>query len=245
MSKLRSINTAIWGDTWFEELSPSQKLLFIYFITNEKTNMLGVYEISIKKISFETGINKTDIEKFLTQFEIDGKIMYKSNRVILLNYIKHQNYNFNMMKSAVECYNNLPNELKIQDISNLEKTKHGFDTLCNGFGMVRKVEVEYELEDEKEKESKVEKPKLHLFKDSEFYDFEKFKTQFVNTDYEKADLKYYHESVMNWSASKGEKKIDWIATARGFMSRDKKEDKLQLKKTEKLQSISPTYKRLD
>ena len=53
MSKLRSVNTAFWSDPWVEDLTPSEKLLYIYFITNEKTNMLGIYELSIKKISFE------------------------------------------------------------------------------------------------------------------------------------------------------------------------------------------------
>jgi len=246
MSKLRSVSTAFWSDPFIEELSPSEKLLYLYLITNEKTNMLGIYESSFKKISFETGIPIKTIEEAFKRFETLSKVKYIKNYVIMVNFMKHQNFNTNMMKSAIDIYHNLPNELK-DSILVIDKSNpiESFETLSNHFGMVRKVEVEYELEDEKEKESKVEKPKLHLFKDSEFYDFEKFKTQFVNTVYEKADLKYYHESVMNWSASKGEKKIDWIATARGFMSRDKKEDKLQLKKTEKLQSISPTYKRLD
>ena len=74
MSKLRSINTAIWSDTWFEDLTPNEKLLFIYLITNEKTNMLGVYEASVKKISFETGINKETVSKALKGFETIGKV---------------------------------------------------------------------------------------------------------------------------------------------------------------------------
>lgn len=73
------------------------------------------------------------------------------------------------------------------------------------------------------------KNKLHLFSESEFFNFEKFESEFVNTDYEVADLKFYHEAVKNWSASKNEKKIDWIATARNFMLRDIQSNKLQLK----------------
>ena len=53
MSKLRSLNTAFWSDTWVEDLEPLKKLLFIYLVTNDKTNMLGIYEASIKKISFD------------------------------------------------------------------------------------------------------------------------------------------------------------------------------------------------
>lgn len=198
--------------------------------------MLGVYEISIKKISFETGINRPDIEKYLLQFEKDGKIMYKENRVVLLNYLKHQNFNTNMMKSAIECYNELPIKLKLLNINTLEKTKQGFETLCQGFGMVRKDEYELEvLEDEVEDESKVEgeckksENKPHLFCDSIFFVFEEFEKQFEGTDYELADLRFYYENVKNWSAGGGNKKLDWIATARNFMLKDRQENKLILK----------------
>lgn len=159
MSKLRSINTVIWSDTWFELLNPEAKLLFIYFVTNEKTNMLGVYEISIRKVSFETGIKEPNIIKYLNDFEKEGKIKYNHNRVLLLNFLKHQNYNFNMMKSAIRIYNELPKELKVMSINDLEETKEGFKTLCNGFGGVRKVEYEYEYElEEEDKEEDEEKP---------------------------------------------------------------------------------------
>lgn len=157
MSKLRSINTSIWSDTWFEDLETDQKLLFIYLITNDKTNMLGVYETSIKKISFETGITKARIEKSFVDFENVGKIKYQSNRVILLNFLKHQNYNQNMKISAVRCYNELPEELKTLGSVTLEETKQGFETLCQGFGRVRKIEVEYEYELESELECESEK----------------------------------------------------------------------------------------
>jgi len=157
MSKLRSLNTIIWSDPWFEVLEPSAKLLFIYLVTNEKTNMLGVYEISIRKVSFETGIPSIEIEKYLKEFEIALKIKYSKNRVLLLNFLKHQNYNFNMMKSAIRTYNNLPKELKSININNVEETKEGFSTLCKGFAGVRKIEVEDEIEKEKEIENEVEK----------------------------------------------------------------------------------------
>ena len=150
MSKLRSINTCIWTDVWFETLNTESKLLFIYLVTNEKTNMLGVYEISKKKISFETGISESQINKYFIQFEKNGKIRYQNNRVILINYLKHQNYNLNMMKSAIDSYNDLPNELKIPNIEKITRDLKGFETLCNGFGMVRKVEVEYKEEVEEE-----------------------------------------------------------------------------------------------
>jgi hypothetical protein len=157
MSKLRSVSTAFWSDPFIEELTPSQKLLFLYLITNEKTNMLGVYESSVKKISFETGIKKDDIEKALKEFEKLKKVSYKNNYVILINYMKHQNFNTNMKKSAIDVYNNLPNELKVKGIRiSKDNPSEGFETLLNCFGMVPKYEVEEEEEVKLELEVKEE-----------------------------------------------------------------------------------------
>ena len=157
MSKLRSLNTAFWSDTWVEELEPMQKLLFIYLVTNEKTNMLGIYEASVKKISFETGIVPIVVKTYLKDFEKSNKVKYIDNRVILINYMKHQNYNTNMKKSAIDTYNDLPKSLKVNGlfVSKSNPTE-GFERLSKGYGMVPKVEVEVEVKIETEKEYEVE-----------------------------------------------------------------------------------------
>lgn len=112
--------------------------------------MLGIYENSIRKMSFETGIKKDDLEKALKEFEKFGKVKYIKNYVVLVNYMKHQNFNTNMKKSAIDCYNNLPNELKINDLTiSKDNPLEGFERLLKAYGMVPKVEVEV-LEDEVE-----------------------------------------------------------------------------------------------
>ena len=156
MGKLRSLSTSIWSDPFIEELKPSEKLLFIYLITNDKTNMLGIYEVSIRKITFDTGLKKEDVVKALKEFERLKKVKYVNNFVILVNFLKHQNFNTNMKKSAIDVYNDLPNELKDSKL-NIHKgnPSEGFESLCNHYGMVRKVEVEVEVEvEKKEKETK-------------------------------------------------------------------------------------------
>ena len=111
--------------------------------------MLGIYEVSIKKICFETGLNKDVVLKSFDTFKASGKIRYEHNYIILVNFIKHQNYNPNMKKAAIECYCNLPNELKIKDLDlTILNPLEAFETLSNRLGMVRKVEVEYEEESE-------------------------------------------------------------------------------------------------
>lgn len=69
-----------------------------------------------------------------------------------------------------------------------------------------------------------------LFRDSPYAELPAFEMAFFGTDLaDIADLGYYHESARNWSDSKAETKVDWIATVRNWMNKDKKEGKLKLK----------------
>lgn len=86
------------------------------------------------------------------------------------------------------------------------------------------------IKEKKEKENKVKETKVKvsrqkLFSETEFIDIETFKSAFIGTQYEEANFAYYHEVIKNWSDSKGEKKLDWIATAKNWMARDLKEGK--------------------
>lgn len=79
------------------------------------------------------------------------------------------------------------------------------------------------------KERKVNKRKVvgtTLFVDSDVNTIEKFEQSFIGTQYEIANFNYYFEVIKNWSDSKGEKKKDWIATAKNWMARDLTEGKL-------------------
>lgn len=82
----------------------------------------------------------------------------------------------------------------------------------------------------KEKSSaKKEKVQNHLFRDSPFYDLEKFIQEFPESEYGHIDLGFYYWAVHDWSEGKGERRINWIATARGFMRKDDAEGKLKTK----------------
>lgn len=69
---------------------------------------------------------------------------------------------------------------------------------------------------------KSKEKKIHLFTQSEFIDLELFTTTISKDEkYACFDFAYYHEAVLQWS-NQGNKKKDWIATAKGFMLRDDK-----------------------
>lgn len=59
-----------------------------------------------------------------------------------------------------------------------------------------------------------------LFRDSIYNDIEVFSASFLGTQYEGANFNFYYEKVKNWSDSKNNKKVDWIATAKNWMADD-------------------------
>ena len=91
MSKSRVINTRFWDDNYTSNLDPIEKLMFLYFLTNTSTNISGIYEIPIKKIANETGIDKEMVLKIIDRFTKDKKIFYHEGWVCVRNFIKNQN----------------------------------------------------------------------------------------------------------------------------------------------------------
>jgi len=93
MSKQRMINTRFWVDPWVqEELNSLDRLLFLYLLTNDQTNLSGIYEISNYKMCFETGIEKETLLRAMFP-RLAPKVFREGNWVILINFPKHQNTN--------------------------------------------------------------------------------------------------------------------------------------------------------
>lgn len=68
---------------------------------------------------------------------------------------------------------------------------------------------------------------LCLFPDSKYYQWEVFQTFFSAPEYAQVDLYYYWQVIADWSRSGGNKKRDWIATARNWIRSDAKDEKLK------------------
>lgn len=96
------INTKFWDDAYTSSLDPIEKLLFLYFLTNTSTTICGIYEIPLKKIANETGIDKDMVEKVLTRFEKDHKIYFRNGWIGLVNFIKNQNQQSPKVKKGIE-----------------------------------------------------------------------------------------------------------------------------------------------
>lgn len=91
MAKFRNVSVKFWSDPFIESLTPEKKYFFLYLITNEHTTQCGIYEISLRQMSFETGYNTETVAKLVEFFEKNGKIKYskKTNELAIKNFVKH------------------------------------------------------------------------------------------------------------------------------------------------------------
>lgn len=108
MSKQRMIRDSFWTDSYIEKLSPDEKLIFIYLLTNPLANVAGIYEIRTKRIGFETGYDVEVIETILNRFERDKKLLRHNDWLCLVNHIKNQSLNPSIIEGCRRIFDELP-----------------------------------------------------------------------------------------------------------------------------------------
>ncbi len=168
MAKSRVINTKFWSDSYITELDPLERYLYLYFLTNEHTDICGIYELPLRVMAFETGLDKEMLYKIIKRYEADRKIYYFDGWLIIKNFIKNQE--IKTQKNNV--YKGIMNGLKRvpMNIWNMIRTTKGLlKEIINPIkgleGALRDLkelqlsESESESELESESESESEKPK--------------------------------------------------------------------------------------
>lgn len=90
--RTRLIHTKFWKDEYITELNSEEKLLFVYFLTNEHITILHLYYCPDRVIIFDTGIDRGIITKAKQKFEKDKKIFFKNGWIFLRNAHRYETY---------------------------------------------------------------------------------------------------------------------------------------------------------
>lgn len=109
MAKNRYVNTRFWSDNFVVELEPLEKYLFLYFLTNEHTNICGIYELPKRTIAFETGIASKHIDQLFRKLE--GKVYHIDGWVYVKNFAKHQKSNESVKIGIEKAKKEVPNKI--------------------------------------------------------------------------------------------------------------------------------------
>lgn len=200
--KTKIFHTRIWDDTYFTELGITEKLLFIYYVFNEKNNQLFCYECPEKSTASDTGINTGIIRGIKRKFQKDGKIAFYKGWVYLVNANKYETYRGDkndiakdrlratMASDVLDWYNNL-----------LDRgiDRGTLDTLQNT-----------EIRDIDKEIDRVVKGKKEILDDLLFV--EEMQSKFPGVD-----VISEIEKMKDWLSSSGKVKKDYAAFARNWL----------------------------
>jgi hypothetical protein len=134
MAKTRYVDTRFWHDTFIRDyLNPLDRYLFLYFLTNDKTNISGIYELPLSMIANETGIDKETLGVMIKR--LDGKIHYIEGWVYIANFQKYQSTGNPKIKAGIKAeLDKIPNRI-IEEIKLLQNKQipytYPIDTLSH------------------------------------------------------------------------------------------------------------------
>lgn len=166
MAKYRHVQTSFWNDPKVsEEMTPEDRYFYLYLLTNEHTNQIGVYQITRKMMAFELGYTiesaKALMDRFINHHNL---VAYneETREICLINWGK-----YNLVKGGKPIEDCIKKELRtIKDLSLvqlvLSRTENeglvkkineiaGFDDTSHDTSTKR---GQKEKEKEKEKENK-------------------------------------------------------------------------------------------
>lgn len=112
--KQHFLSERFWVDEYTAELDPTEKLLFCYLLTNHFLTCYGIYDIPLRNIAFDTGIDKDAVLRILERFDADQKITYWQNKTIIIhNWYKYQSYNLPDVQNYVtHSLSQLPQQIR-------------------------------------------------------------------------------------------------------------------------------------
>lgn len=106
MAKFRSIRTNFWSDSKIiDDFTPEDRYFYLYLLTNEKSNQLGCYELSINQMCRDTGYNKDTIKKLLERFENEHKVIsydFETKEIFIKKWYKYNWLESSNTKKCIE-----------------------------------------------------------------------------------------------------------------------------------------------
>lgn len=94
MATYRNVAMSFWTDTKVvDDMTPEDRYMYLYAMTNPHTNLCGCYEVSIKQISRETGYNEDSVEKLLKRLDTTHDVIrydVTTKELLIIHWGKYQ-----------------------------------------------------------------------------------------------------------------------------------------------------------
>jgi hypothetical protein len=121
---------------WVQSVDPSEKLLYLYLLTNTLTNIAGVYKIENRRISFDTGFTEEAVKYILEKFEKAGKVYRIGEYIAIPAWPKHQKWEekIKIKEGIISILQEIPKDI----FAALSEVNYSFD-----LSIVNKIIIAY------------------------------------------------------------------------------------------------------
>jgi hypothetical protein len=149
------VRESFWTDTKVvDDFNKEDCYFFLYLLTSQYTNSLGVFHCSKKSISFETKLNEKEIDESIKRLEEHGviKVSKETGEIVIMNYMRH-----GIVLGGKSIFSKLNNDFKtVKDrtlipiiFKHLEKYSDMVDTVKNFIKECKEENPELFLEQKK------------------------------------------------------------------------------------------------
>lgn len=113
---IRDFDDGYWTDPYVQPLVKDAKLLYLYLWTNKHCNQAGLYEITLKSISFDTGIAEDELPDLFKL--IPDKVTWypEKNLVWVKNFVKRQAKSPQFLVAVAKCLMNIHHNGAVQSL---------------------------------------------------------------------------------------------------------------------------------
>ena len=105
----RHISTDTWHDPWFESLTRDLRYLFFYLVTNEYCNQAGLYQVSPRRMSFDTLFTVPELDALLPRLR--PKVIWQPDWIWITNFLRYQCANPSFRIAAIRQAQKAPIQL--------------------------------------------------------------------------------------------------------------------------------------
>lgn len=217
--KTRIIYTKFWYDNYISSLKHKEKLAFLYFITNEKVNICGIYELPDKYIKIDLDLKQNELDKIKDKFQEDNKLLFIDGWVKIKNFELYNKFDGEKNVVAKRKEINLIPRKVIDYQYSIDRVSPKSDTLNNHKSIINNHKSESESESITRKQDELT------------FNFSTFKFEnLLKTDkvewrkiYDKVDIEKEILKMVNWlkihQAEKRTHKKNWRKFITNWLNR--------------------------
>lgn len=108
----KTINPSTWRDGAFTALEWDGRLVFLYLLTNQDSNLLGAYKMTTKQIGYDTALGQDEATRVMEVLNSVGLVVYKDDWVIIRRDFLSPFSNPSVYQNKIADYQKLPPQIQ-------------------------------------------------------------------------------------------------------------------------------------